>query len=782
MDAQDAEHGLSSSEREQLRQSYGFNELPAKRQNPVLLYLKNFWGPLPWLMELLIVINFVSNNVAEAFIIIVLLLINSGISTLQRRSTEAALATLSKHLTAYARALRDGSWQSIPARELLPGDLIRVRGGDIVPADAEILEGSVSVDLSSLTGESLPREISTHSDIFSGSVIRRGEVTARVSSIGARTMYGKTTELLETSHPPTHMERVIFSVIKFFFVWNLALALVVVVYGLHVHAATADIINFVIVLLLTCVPIAFPTMFAVAQSFGALEMSRGDKDRALVRRLAAVQECATVDVLCSDKTGTLTMNQLKATELVCCGDTSEARLLSLAVACSDEADRDSIDEAIFDKAKQASAPKLASSNFIPFNSQTKCTEADVVENGTHVHVLKGLPELLLTPEVRYHEEGKRDLARMSAEGLRVVAVVVQHGSTSECVGLIGLSDPIRPDAKQMLSELHELGIRVVMITGDGRTTAQSVAAQLGLAGQVATPADLKTDPTLATRVSVFAETYPADKIAIIKALQAAGHSVAMTGDGVNDAPALHQAEVGIAVAGATDVAKQSASFILTDEGLEGVISAVKTCRCVYARIRTWVLNKIIKSFEVTSFTAVLFLITHAYIYSPLLAVLLLFANDFVTISIATDHTKPTPAPGRWRVMHLALGAIILAIAPWIALTFVYLIAQHFGYDIDTIRTVTYLTLVWCGIGTLYAIRSWPHAWSVLPSQELAIATCFSFLFSFFVAGFGLFTPALAPAMMGIIFVSAIFCFFLVDALKSTPLIRRLVLAENASRA
>ncbi len=778
MERSQQDQGLASADIPALRNVYGFNELPVRREDPVLAYLKNFWGPLPWLMELLVLINFFSNNSAEALIILALLLINSGISTLQRRSTEAALRSLTQHLTVFARVRRDAIWRSVATRELLPGDVIRVRGGDITPADATILEGAASIDLSSLTGESLPRDTGVSETIFSGSVVRRGEATARVIAIGAKTMYGKTTELLETSHPPTHMEHVIFAVIRFFFFWNIALAIVVVAYGLSVHAAWADIVNFVIVLLLTSVPIAFPTMFAVAQSYGALQMSTAPRNRTLVRRLAAVQECATVDVLCSDKTGTLTMNQLKATELTRYGSNSETRLLSLAVACSDESDRDPIDNAIIELAHEREAPTLKRMQFTPFNSQTKRTQAEVNEQGTAFSISMGLPELLLTEGVAYEEEAKRDLLRMSAKGLRVLAVVEEKGNARQCAGLIGLSDPLRSDAARMLEELRTLGVRIVIITGDGRTTAHAVAASLGLPGQVATPAELRADPSIATKTSVFAETYPEDKLTIIRALQNAGHTVAMTGDGVNDAPALHQAEVGIAVATATDVAKQSASFILTDDGLEGVIAAIVASRGVYVRLRTWTLNKIIKSFEVSTFTAILFLVTHSYIFSPLLAVLLIFANDFVTIAIATDHAKPTPAPGRWQVTHLALGAVALAVAPWLALTCIYLIAQKAGYSIGEMRSVIYLTLVWCGIGTLYAIRSWPHAWTTLPSGILVLATSFSLLFSLGIAGFGIFTPAVPPAMMASIFLAALFCFLLTDALKSAPIVRRLIVGSN----
>ena len=352
-----------------------------------------------------------------------------------------------------------------------------------------------------------------------------------------------------------------------------------------------------------------------------------------------------MDVLCSDKTGTLTQNKLSVAEVTHYGDNDENRVLALAAACSDEADEDTIDQAIFIRVAKAAITIPKKVSFLPFDSSTKRTEAEIIEQDKKVKIEKGLADLLLSPDVRFSNEAREDVMRMSAQGLRILAVVIMHGqdlpdTKAECIGLIGLQDPIRPDAPDLIKKLAILGVRVVMITGDGRITAQAVAKQLGLQGNVVTPSELKKDPRLVLESAVFAEAYPEDKLVIIRALQNAGHVVGMTGDGVNNAPALHQAEVGIAVLGATEVAKQAASFILTSPGLDGVRRVVTASRRVYMRIRTSALNKVIKSIEVLFIATIIFLITHSYILSPLLAVLLLLANDFVTISIATDHTTP----------------------------------------------------------------------------------------------------------------------------------------------
>jgi len=773
--------GLHSAELESLRARYGYNELPEFKENPLLLYLKNFWGPLPWLMELMVVITFFSGNQVEAAIIVALLLMNSGINLLQRRSANRALATLRKAIQVTARAERDGAWDTIPSRELLPGDIVRVRAGDVVPADMTFLEGTASIDFSTLTGESLPKDIGAGGSAYSGSIVRRGEAIARVTAIGKQTRYGKTTELLETSHPPTHMEKIIFSIIRYFFFLNIGVAIGITVFGVFVHAPGIQIVNYVIVLLLMSVPVAFPTMFIVAQTYGALQLStdsEGSEDtgkRVLTRRLGAVQEAAVMDVLCSDKTGTLTFNMLAVTACTTYGTYDERQLLGFASAASDTADRDSIDQAILANAATIGAVIPQRASFTPFDSSTKRTRAEIVESAGRLEVEKGLADLLLTPDVRFSEEALRDVAALGAKGLRVLAVVVTRGQTEkECVGLIGLSDPIRPDAPALIRELADLGVRVVMITGDGRVTAGAIARDLGLEGAVFTPQDVKTNPALALTGVVFAEAYPEDKLTIIEALQKAGHIVGMTGDGVNDAPALHRAEVGIAVLGATEVATQAASFVLTSGGLEGVRRVVTAGRRVYTRLHTWVLNKVVKSIESLFIATVIFVLTHSYILSPLIAILILLSNDFVTIAIAADHTKPMSQPARWNIPVLVTGSFVIALAPYLATMSLYVLARHEGYSFDVTRTVVYTSLIYLGATTLLAVRAWPFGWSVRPKGILAAALIFSLAFSTLVAGLGIFIKPLPPIFFPLIVLSTITSYFLIEAVKRIPFVRRSV--------
>ncbi len=768
--------GLQSGMVDQLRARYGYNEVPEHRENLLLLYLKNFWGPLPWALELTIVITFFVGKQTEAIAIILLFLLNAGINIYQHQSADAALASLRKNIQIFARAKRDGRWVTLPVRELLPKDSIRLQTGDIVPADAVLTEGSLSVDLSTLTGESLPKDIEAGEEVFSGGIIRRGEATAVVELTGAHTRFGITTQLLETAHAPTHMEQVIFSVIKYFFFVNIAVIVVIVIFGMLTQAPGEQMLNFVVVLLLMSVPVAFPAMFAVAQSYGALQLGENGTAKVLVRRLAAVQDGAMMDVLCSDKTGTLTTNHLTVSGITHYGTADDARVLALAGVSSNEADIDSIDSAIFERIEREKIALPVRTLFEPFDSVTKRTRAAFLDqSGKTVHVDMGLPEALLSGDVAYAAEALQDVNRFSAKGFRVLAIVSRGDDRAQCEGLLALSDPVRPDAPRLIRELSAAGIRTIMITGDGRKTASAVATELGLVGGVHTPADLRADPSIALRASVFAEAFPEDKIVIIKALQQAGHVVGMTGDGVNDAPALRQAEIGIAVESAVDVAKQSASLILTSPGLEGVLHMITVSREVYFRLRTWVLNKIIKSVEVVIFTAGIFFMTRSYILSPLFAVLLLFANDFIAISLATDQTGLVSRPVHWNIGKLLLGSSILALAPLLCMAITYGVVHFFiGYPFDALRTVTYVALVYYGITTLLSIRAWPSGFSVRPSRTLLMAILFSFFFTLAIGVSGFLITPISLSVIGIILATAALNFFTLEALKRFSPVRRLL--------
>ncbi|MGH7142374.1 MAG: HAD-IC family P-type ATPase [Candidatus Saccharimonadales bacterium] len=764
--------GLSSGMLASLRARYGYNEIVEKHDNLFLVWAKEFWGPLPWLLELTAVLTFFSGNIFEGIVILALLLVNSIISITQRSRTDKALAQLRKTLQIMARVLRDGKWQEIPARELLPGDVVRLRVGDIVTADMNIADGSVNADQSSITGESLPVELGVGQPLFSGSTLMRGEATAIVDLIGTKTKYGTTAELLETSHAPTHTEKTIFTIIKYQFFFNLFLIVVSSLLIIIFHWPQHDILTLAIILLVSSVPVAFPAMFTVAQTFGALQMAHiNNKKGVLVRRLASVQDGAIMNVLCTDKTGTLTQNKLSVAKVIAYESYSEAEVTALAAACSNTADQDPIDAAVFNYATSQKLDLPKQLSFTPFDPLTKKTEASVVWKDAHWTVYKGLPAVIAKQAHHISDNFTPDIASLSKLGYRVIAVSASNNNKNQVIGLIALADPIRDDSKVLLDELKEQGIAIKMITGDNLTTAQSVADTLQLSGLTCKARELKDHPEWIHTHSVFAEAYPEDKLLIITTLQKAGYTVAMTGDGVNDAPALRQAEVGIAVANATDIAKNSASFILTNPGLKDIVVAVTMSRRVYVRIRTWALNKIIKSFEVAIFTSVAFFITKSIFLTPLLVVLILFANDFVTISIATDNAIPDKHPATWRVSRLMVSAGMMAVVPLTLLAIGLLIASHvYHIPFNGLQTLTFLIMVFLGQANLYAVRGWPHFWQIRPSKLLARASVAAWGILLLMGLAGIIITRVPFITISLFIVLPLISLFIIDQLKlHTPI-------------
>lgn len=761
--------GLTSEIAHKLHEQYGYNEIPDKKQNKIKLWLKQFWGPLPWLLELVALLSFYSGNRIEGLIILALLIVNGFISLIQRSKTDNALNQLRKSLQINTRVLRDKDWKIIPTRELVPGDIVRLRAGDIISADMILIEGSVSVDQSSITGESLPVELDDKGELFSGSVLVRGEATAEIKSIGLNTKYGATATLLETSHPPTHMEKIIFTIIKYQFGFNVFLIVATSLYIFATNGRLSDILPLVIVLLITSVPIAFPTMFTVSQTFGASQLAHINNNKGiLVRRLAAVQDCATMNVLCTDKTGTLTKNILSISQIVTYADYSEVDVIELAAACSNLSDQDPIDKAILTYAKDRHYKVLKANKFIPFDPLTKQTQASIEWKDQNIVILKGLPEIIAKESKRPSGGFHKDLLDLSHKGYRVIAVSKGRDlANQEMIGLVAFEDPIREDSKDLIDELIAHGIEVKMITGDNIETASSIAIQLGMEVNACTTEDLRANPMLAQSHNVFANAYPKDKLLIISQLQKAGYTVGMTGDGVNDSPALHQAEVGIAVANATDIAKSSASYILTNPGLGDILVAVKVSREVYQRIRTWALNKIVKSFEIAMLSVIGYIITRNIILSPLLGVLFLFANDFVTISIATDRSKAEARPANWNLYKLIFSAVSLAVILLIILSLSLVLANSILHlkPIE-LATLTFLLLVLQGQASLYSLRSWPHFWTIKPSKTLSIASISVWVILIIVSLLGIVVHKIPLASLWFIFIVPAISLFITDIAKN----------------
>ena len=672
------------------------------------------------MLEATIVLEILVDKLDEAIIIGVLLLFNSVLSFVQENQANRALALLRRRLSVQARVLRDGRWQLIPAEQLVPGDVIHLRVGDLAPADVRLFDGVVEADESELTGESLPIEKSAGATVYAGSRIKRGEASGEVTATGQHTYFGKTAELVKTAKTASHLQEIIFAIVKYLVILDAVLVGALLVYAGFAHLPWSEVLPFAFILLVASVPVALPGMFTVATALGALDMSH---HAVLVTRLSAIEEAAAMDVLCTDKTGTITQNRLAVAQIYPFGDRSSEEVLRMAALASDAATQDPIDLAVFAAAQEKKVlndvPRRI--QFTPFDPATKRSEAIYEQPAGKLRVIKGAPDTLISL-VRNRGSIADEVERLAGRGARVLAVAAGTENTLELVGLLGLEDPIREDSKALVKDLKSLGVRVIMVTGDGPATARAVSLQVGIGDRVGSAESLRNGARAAAeQFDVFAGVFPEDKFRLVQALQRQGHVVGMTGDGVNDAPALKQAEAGIAVSTATDVAKAAASIVLTESGLMGVLRAVETGRRIYQRMLTYTLNKIIKTIEIGVFLSVGVILTGTFVITPLLVVLLLFTNDFVTMSIATDRVSFSPQPDRWDIRTLMLTAGTLAGLVLILSFTVFFVGRDILHlPLRQLQTLVFLMLVFTGQGNVYLVRERNRLWHSLPSRWLII--------------------------------------------------------------
>ncbi len=714
--------GLTSAEAAKRLLQFGSNAIPETKRNPLLLFLKKFWAPVPWMLEITILLEIYLGKNTEAIVIGALLVFNAILSFSQENHAQNALALLRQKLTVQTRTRRDGQWQMIPALDLVPGDIIHLRMGDLVPADATLIDGQVEIDQSALTGESLPVEIGVRQGAFAGAVIRRGETTCEVTSTGANTKFGRTAELVRQAKTVSHLQEIIFSIVKYLVVADAVLVAIVIGYAFYAQIAWHEILPFALIILVASVPVALPATFTLATALGAAELT---KQGVLVARLSAIEEAAAMTILASDKTGTITENRLKLNAIRAYPPYQEDDVIRFGAQASRAATQDPLDLAIIEGAQERKinlvGKRLA---FTPFEPATKRSEALILlPDGSSRRILKGAPQTIVA--LTGGQDIEADVAESARIGNRVLAVATGPDSGPfTLVGLLGLQDTPRSDSKSLIQELNKLGVRVVMVTGDEALTAKAVAAQVGITGDPCPGEVLRSaERNGAMECNIFAGVFPEDKFRLVQGLQKSGRIVGMTGDGVNDAPALKQAEVGIAVASATDVAKAAASLVLTKEGLSNILDAVKASRQIYQRMLTYTLNKIIKTLQIALFLSLGFVLTREFVVTPLLIILLLFANDFVTMSLATDNVSYSDKPDRWRILPLMVASFGLAL-PVLLLSFgfFYIANNLLHLPLGQMQTLMFVMLVFTGQANVYLVRERHHFWNSRPSRWMLLGT------------------------------------------------------------
>ena len=766
--------GLTSDEaRLQLAKS-GPNAMPDTAVPAWRMALAKFWAPVPWMLEAAIILQAALHEYVEAAVIAGLLVFNAALGFFQEGRAQATLAALKSRLALTASVLRDGAWKNIPATELVPGDTVKLSLGGVVAADVKLVAGSILLDQSMLTGESVPIEAGPGLQTYAGALVRRGEATGIVTQTGARTKFGHTAELVRTAHVESTQQKTVVRVVRNLAIFNGAIIVLLVVYAHGRNMSISEIIPLVLTAILASIPVALPATFTLAAALGAKALARLG---VLPTRLSAVDEAATLDVLCSDKTGTLTRNELTLTVVHPEPGFDDARLLAMAALASSDGGQDPVDTAIRAAATKANAANPSKvtyklTKFVPFDPATKISEATAVDtDGGTLRVVKGafaavikLTEPTPTAAATEHE--------LEVKGFRVLAVAVGTPTTMRLAGIIALSDPPRTDAAELIKELHTLGVRMVMVTGDAPATAAIIAQEVGLEGAVCPPGPIPAS-VRPEEFAVFAGVLPEDKYHLVQAFQKSGHTVGMCGDGANDAPALRQAQMGIAVSTATDVAKSAAGIVLTKPGLEGVVAAVKEGRVTFQRILTYTLNSVTKKIVQVLFLAAGLVITGHAILTPMLMVIIMITGDFLGMSLTTDNVRPSPTPNAWRVGNLTIAGVLIGIGELLFCTAVLAIGKfRLGLGIETLRTLAFVVIVFGNQATMYTNRTRQRLWSTRPSSWLLLSSITDLLIASVLANRGIAMSPLPLFVMGALLAGAVVFAFALDIVK-VPVFNRL---------
>jgi H+-transporting ATPase len=762
--------GLTTAEARTRLAKFGPNAMPDTSVHPLRMALEKFWAPVPWMLEAAIVLEMVLGKYIEGSIIATLLVFNAVLGLLQESRAQATIKALRSRLALTACARRDGEWRTVAASELVPGDVVKLSLGGVVAADVTLTSGEVLLDQSMLTGESIPVEGGTGYETFAGALIRRGEAEAEVTATGARTKFGRTAELVRTAHVVSSQQKAVLRVVRNLAAFNGVMILGLVAYSCFLKMPVAEIVPLVLTAVLASIPVALPATFTLASAIGARALA---KLGVLPTRLSAVDEAASMVVLCADKTGTLTENALTVTMVRPMSGFDEAHVLALAALASSDGGADPVDTAIHKAASVKhviDAPKLAM--FTPFDPAKKMSEATATgSTGDQQHIIKGA-FATLAGLAQPSPDAAAAAKDLEGQGFRVLAVAAGGPAAMKIAGLVALSDPPRNDSAALVSELHGLGVRTVMVTGDAPATAAIVAKAVGLDGAICPPGPIPNS-IHPEQFAVFAGVLPEDKYKLVKAFQNGGHTVGMCGDGANDAPALRQAQMGIAVSTATDVAKSAAGMVLTEPGLAGIVAAVREGRTTFQRILSYTLNSITKKTVQVLFLVIGLVMTGHAILSPLLMVIIMITGDFLGMSLTTDNVRPSPAPNAWHIGNLTIAGVAMGIGELAFCVSVLAFGVYrMKFGIEALQTLAFVVIVFGNQATTYTNRERRHLWSSRPSSWLIVSSVADLLIASTLAIGGIAMKSLPALLVVGTFAAAVAFAFLLDLVK-VPAFRRL---------
>jgi H+-transporting ATPase len=770
--------GLTQGEAQKRLTQYGPNEITEKKTNQILKFLSYFWGPIPWMIEGAVILSGVVRHWLDFFIISLLLCSNAVVGFWEEHQAGNAIAALKARLAVLAKVKRDGKWENPKASELVPGDVIRLRLGDIVPADSRLLEGdSIEVDQSALTGESLPVTAKPGGAVFSGSIIRQGEIDAMVYATGLNTYFGKTAQMVEEAHTVSHFQKAVLKIGDYLIVLAVALVALILIVALFRGDKVLTTLEFCLVLLVAAIPVAMPTVLSVTMAVGARLLA---KKQAIVTRLSAIEELAGVDVLCSDKTGTLTQNKLTLGDPFTVSNIPGDEVILWAALASRAEDKDTIDLAVIGGVKDDKALKsFKVLHFQPFDPVHKRTEATVCgADGKQFFVAKGAPQVILemsnnAGDVKPAVE--KAINEFAARGYRSLGVArADEEGKWKFAGMLPLFDPPREQAKATIASARQMGVDVKMVTGDQIAIARETSKQLGLGTNILDAAalgDTKKQESTQTQEAIekadgFAQVFPEHKYHIVDVLQQRGHIVGMTGDGVNDAPALKKADCGIAVSGATDAARAAASIVLLASGLSVIIDAIKESRRIFQRMNSYAIYRIAETLRVLFFMTLAILVFNFYPLTAVMIVMLALLNDGAILSIAYDNVLYKNKPESWNMrLVLSISTVLGVIGVAAAFLLFYLGERVFHMDRLHIQTLMYLKLSIAGHLTIFLTRTRGPFWSIRPARILWIAVLGTQTIATLIAVYGLFMAPIGWKWAGFVWGYALVWALINDRVK-----------------
>ena len=776
-----AKTGLSSAEVARKLQKYGLNEIPEKKVSPLRKFLGYFWGPIPWMIEIASILSIIIQHYDDFAIIFTLLIVNAIVGFWQERKADNAIELLKKRLAPKARVLRDSTWHEIPSKELVPGDVVRVRLGDIVPADVKLMKGDyLLADESALTGESLPVEKHVSDVAYAGAIVKQGEMDAYVVATGISSFFGKTAKLVSEARTVSHFQKAVIKIGNYLIILAGIMVSAVFIAALFRHANPLVILQFALVLVVASIPVALPAVLTVTMAVGAIVLA---KKEAIVSKLVSIEEMAGVDVLCSDKTGTITKNELTVAEAQALDKFEIEDALLYGTLASREENRDPIDDAVLAKAKSIHAvadvlSRYSIVDFKPFDPVSKRTEATVESrDGVRFKVSKGAPQVVLSlvsNKAEIQNKVNEIITTFASKGHRALGVIKgDEEGNWQYVGLLAIYDPPREDSAETIKTAQKMGLNVKMVTGDHIAIAKQIAQEVNLGTNIITASSFIDKPDSEIRGIVenadgFAQVFPEHKYRIVELLQEKGHIVGMTGDGVNDAPALKKADAGVAVDGATDAAKSAADVVLTRPGLSVIIDAIKESRKIFERMTNYAVFRIAETTRVLIFLSVAILVFNFYPLTAVMIVILALLNDMPIMTIAYDNVRVQEKPVRWNMRSVLIVASLLGATGVVSSFGLLLIGLDvFHLSSGTLQTLIFLKMAVAGHLTIYLARTGiNHFWKrPLPASILFITTEVTQVIGTLFAVYGVFMAPIGWEFAAIVWLYALLSFLITDQLK-----------------